>query len=83
MKNPSDPGLLQDSAFLYNSISQNMLKKYEMPILIIFYGKSVLQLISHKKSLQNVIHIRRKKFIGMERLIWMRTASPDKEYFKI
>ena len=28
-------------------------------------------------------HIRRKKFIGVKRLIWMRTDSPEKEYFEI
>ena len=46
------------------------------------YGKLVFQLIFHKKSPQNVIYIRRKKFIGMERLIWMRIDSLDKDILK-
>ena len=50
MKSPSDPELLQDSTFLHNSISQNAPIKYRMFLLIFFYDKSVLQIISYKKS---------------------------------
>ena len=81
MKSPNDPGFLQDSASLHNSISQNMPNKYGIPLLIFFYNKLIL--IFHKKSPQNVIYIRRKKFISVERLIWMRTDFSNKEYFEI
>ena len=60
-----------------------MPKKYRMILPIFFYDKLVLQLIFDKKYPQNVAHIRRKKFIGIKRLIWMRTDSPDKKYFEI
>ena len=83
MKSPSDPGLLRDSTSLHNFTSQNISKEYGTPLSIFFYDRSVLQLISHKKYPQNVAHIRIKKIIGMERLICMRTNSPDKEYFEI
>ena len=52
MKSPRDHGLLQDVTSLHNSISQNMPKKYGMPLPIFFmvnqFSKYFLQKISLK-----------------------------------